>query len=118
MTSTATQHLIVASGWQRFRTIIVTNWLRLLLGILGALELMMAVSAGPAITVALGVVAGCSLLAAAILSRPGRRMLIAVLVGVSLPFAAVTWWTIVTPLLTAVALAIAVAATAVVRRHA
>ena len=102
---------LAACGWQRFRTVVATNWLQGLLGLLGALEMLMAASAASATTVATGLVAGCVLIAAAILSRPGRRTTVILLVAATLPFVASTWWTIVTPLLTVVALAIGLAAT-------
>ena len=103
--------IVAAGGGKQFRSVVATNWLRGLVGILGALELLMAVSAAPAITVATGIFAGGALMAAAILTRAGRRLMVGALVAATLPFAALTWWTIVTPLLTAVALAIGVFAT-------
>ena len=102
---------LAACGVRSFRSIVARSWLSGLLGILGALELLMAVSAAPALTVAAGLLAGGVLVAAAIMTRPGRRTLVAVLLAVTVPFAALTWWTIVTPLLTLVALAIGFATT-------
>jgi hypothetical protein len=86
--------------------------LRGLVGLLGAFELLMAVSAGPSLSVIAGVLAGGALIAAAVVTRPGRQALVGVLVAASLPFAVLTWWTIVTPLLTVVALTIGLATTA------
>jgi hypothetical protein len=100
---------LATCGWQRFRHVVATKWLQGLLGVLGGFELLMAVSAAPAITVAAGLVAGVVLIAAALISRPGRRTMIAALVAATLPFAALTWWTIVTPMLTVVALVIGLA---------
>jgi len=80
-------------------------------GILGAFVFLMAVSAAPVLAVAAGLLAGIALVAAAILKGPGRRTLFAVLFAATVPFAALTWWTIVTLLLTVVALAISVATT-------
>ena len=102
---------LMAFGWHHFLSVVAKNWLRGLLGILGALELLMAVSAAHAITVAAGLVAGGALIAAAVLTKPGRQTTVSLLVAASLPFAILTWWTIVTPLLTVVAFAIGVAAT-------
>lgn len=102
---------LVACGWHRFRSVVAAHWLRGLLGVLGGLELLMAVSAAPAVTVVAGLVAGGALIAAAILTRPGSKTLVVVLVAATVPFAALTWWTTVTPLLTVVALAIGLAAT-------
>ena len=102
---------LAACGWQCFRTVVATNWLRGLLGLLGAFEILMAVRAAPATTLAAGLVAGGVLAAAAIFSRPGRRTMVLLLVAATSPFVASTWWTIVTPLLTVAALAIGLAAT-------
>ncbi len=102
---------LAALGWHHFVTVVAKNWLRWLLGILGALELLMAVSAAPTTTVAAGLTAGGSLIAAAVLTKPGRQTASSVLVAASLPFAILTWWTIVTPLLTIVAFVIGFAAT-------
>jgi hypothetical protein len=101
---------LAACGLQRFGSVVVRNWLRGLLGVLGALELLMAVSAAPRLTVAAGLLAGGVVVAAAIMTKPGRRTLVVVLVAASVPFAALTWWTIATPLLTVVAFAIGLAA--------
>jgi hypothetical protein len=101
---------LAACGWQRFRSVVATNWLRGLVGVLGALELLMAVSAGPATTVAAGILAGGALIAAAVFGRPDRQVMVGVLVAATTPFAALTWWSLITPLLTAVALVIGIAA--------
>ena len=102
---------LTVCGWQRFRSVVATHWLRGLLGALGAFDLLMAISAAPKITVATGLVAGGALIAAAVVPRPGKRTMMAVLVAATLPFAVLTWWTIVTPLLTVVAFVIGFAAT-------
>ncbi len=102
---------LMACGWHHFRTAVANNWLRGLLFTLGAFDLLMAVSAAPSITVAAGLVAGGVVIAAAVLVQPGRKTTVSLLVVASLPFAILTWWTIVTPLLTAVAFVIGVAAT-------
>jgi hypothetical protein len=101
---------LAACGWHHFRSEVATNWLRGLLGILGALELLMAVSAAPAHVLVAGLVAGGALIAAAVLAMPGRQMIVSGLVAATLPFAILTWWAIVTPLLTVVAFAVGVAA--------
>ena len=102
---------LMAFGWHHFLSVVAKNWLRGLLGILGALELLMAVSAAPKLTVAAGLVAGSALIAAAVLTKPSRTTTVSLLVAASLPFAILTWWTIVTPLLTVVAFVIGVAVT-------
>ncbi|MEO6571441.1 MAG: hypothetical protein ABIO83_07825 [Ilumatobacteraceae bacterium] len=102
---------LTAFGWHHFQSVVAKNWLRGLLGTLGALELLMAVSAAPTITIGTGLVAGGALIAAAVLTKSGKQTTVSLLVAASLPFAIVTWWTIVTPLLTVVAFVIGVAAT-------
>jgi hypothetical protein len=102
---------LAACGWQRFRSVGATNWLCGLLGFLGALVLLMAVSAASVTTVVSGIIAGGALIAAALTSMASRRTRVIVLVAATLPFAALTWWTVVTPLITVVALAIGFATT-------
>lgn len=99
-------------GWNKVRSVVAAHWLRGLLGVLGVFELLMAVSAAPARNIVAGLVAGSALIAAAVLSRPTRRMVVPVFVVATTPFALSTWWTIVTPLITVVALAIGFAITA------
>ena len=74
----ATGATLVACGWHRFRSVVAAHWLRGLLGVLGGFELLMTVSAAPAVTMAAGLVAGGALIAAAILTRPGSKTMIAV----------------------------------------
>jgi hypothetical protein len=100
-----------ACGWDQFRSQVSNHWLRGLLGILGVFELLMAVSAAPAITIAAGVLAGAALIVAAALATHGRRLIVSGLVAATLPFAILTWWAIIPPLLSAVAFAIGIAAT-------
>ena len=107
----ATGVTLGACGWHRFRSVVAAHWLRGLLGVLGGFELLMAVSAAPSVTIAAGLVAGGALIAAAILTSPGSKTIIVVLVAATAPFAALTWWTVVTPLLSVVALAIGLATT-------
>jgi hypothetical protein len=95
-----------ACGWYRFRSVIATHWLRGLHGVLGAFAVLMAVSASSLVTIAAGLVGGAALIVAAIMFGPGKRTLVIACVALTLPFAALTWWTIVTPLLTIVAFAI------------
>ncbi len=102
---------LAACGWHRFRSAVATNWLRSLLGILGALELLMAVSAAPITTIAAGALAGIALIAAAVLARADRRLIVNGLIAATLPFAIATWWAIIPPLLTVVAFVIGVATT-------
>ncbi len=103
---------IAGCGWRNFCVVVATNWLHGLLGVLGGFEVLMAVSAAPASTIAAGLVAGGALITAAILTSPGKRTIVVLLVVASLPFVALTWWTIVTPLVTIAALVIGLATTA------
>ena len=102
---------LAACGWQNFRSFVGTHWFRGLLGLLGFLDVLMAVSAASATVVVAGLVAGAVLIAAAILSRPGPRPMVILAAVATFPYVALTWWTIVTPLLTVVALAVGLAAT-------
>jgi hypothetical protein len=102
---------IAACGVRNVRAVVARNWLVGLLGVLGVFELVMAVSAPSVVTRVAGLLAGAALIAAALTATPGRRTLIAVLVAATLPFVALTWWTIVTPAVTVVAFAIGAAAT-------
>jgi len=105
---------IAGLGWRTFTTVVGTHWLRGLVGLLGGFEVLMAVSAAPVVTVVAGLVAGGALVAAAIVG-PERRKVGLLLVAASLPFAALTWWTIVTPVVTITALVICLSAAAVQR---
>ena len=107
-----------ACGWDRFRSVVATNWLRGLLGVLGGCELLMAVSAASVVNVVAGLLAGVALIAAAMRGGSHTRAMVALLVVATLPFAVLTWWTIVTPLITVVGLVIGLAAVGRGRRSA
>lgn len=76
----------------------------MLVSALGAVELLMAAGAGPVTTIAGGAVGGLALLAAPWV--PDVRSALGLLIIGTLPFAALTWWTVVSPLLAVAALAI------------
>lgn len=80
------------------------TWLRLLPSVLGAFEVLLAVRAGPGWTVAVGLVGGVALITAPWLPYPPLRVVL-LLIG-TVPFAALTWWSVAGPLLAVVALAI------------
>ena len=105
---------VAGLGWRTFTMVISTHWLRGLLGLLGGFELLMAVSAAPIVTIVAGLGAGAALIAAAVIG-PERRTAGLLLVAASLPFAALTWWTIISPSLTITALVICASTTAVQR---
>lgn len=86
------------------REVVADNWLRVLVSVLGAFELLMAVSAAPVLTVAVGLIGGLALVTAPWVRW--RRVAGALLLVGSLPFAALTWWSLVTPRLGLLALAI------------
>ncbi len=102
---------MIPHRWHRIRSGVAGNWDQGMLGILGGFELLMAVSAAPAITVAAGIVASGALIAAAASARPGRLLIVGSLVAATLPFAILTWWAIVPPLLTTVAFVVGLTAT-------
>ncbi len=77
-----------------------------LLSVLGGVEMLMAASAAPAPTVVAGAVGGVVVGVAAWVPRRGRR--IGLVVAGSVPLAALTWWSVVTPLLAVVAIGIVV----------
>lgn len=86
------------------RAALAHAWPALLVSVLGALELLMAVSAGPPVTIVVGVIGGLSLVAAPWLSsRPIRLALF--IIG-TVPFAVLTWWSVASPLLAVAALTI------------
>ena len=102
----------VATG-DRLGERIAANWTRLLVSALGGVELLMAAGAGPVAIIAVGAVGGLALVAAPWMRD--ARLALALLVLGTLPFAASTWWTGVSPLLAVTALAIGL--TAIHARH-
>lgn len=83
---------------------IETNWLSVLISTLGGIELLMAVSAAPVTTMVIGVIGGLALVVAPWISSVGLRVVL-LSVG-ALPFAVLTWWSLASPLLAVLALAI------------
>ena len=79
------------------------HWLFGLVGLLGLFEIFMALSARPRTVMAIGIFGGTALIVAALMAKRREVLLAAV---VTLPFAVVTWWTIVTPAVTIAVLAI------------
>ncbi|MGA2829818.1 MAG: hypothetical protein ABSF03_27325 [Streptosporangiaceae bacterium] len=84
------------------------EWLGGLVSLLGLYEIVLALSARPWIA-GLGVVSGILVVAA---PRAGRRMPpaagLGLLVAGTVPFAVVTWWSIIIPVVALLALAIGV----------
>ncbi|MDT7799031.1 MAG: iron complex transport system permease protein [Actinomycetota bacterium] len=95
--------LVLTSGYGReTRQVVADNWLRGLLSALGGFELLMAVSVGEPAIVAVGVLGGLTLLVAP--WTPGVGLPVILLLIGTLPFAALTWWGLVSPLLAVLAL--------------
>ncbi|MEO5832871.1 MAG: hypothetical protein ABJA16_06855 [Nakamurella sp.] len=95
-------YAIIAGGAARTRQVLSTAWLRSLTSVLGAFEVLMAVSAGPVVTVAVGTIGGLALMAAPWIG--GSAVPIAALLIGTVPFALITWWSVATPVLALLAL--------------
>ncbi len=100
----AAVYATLAGDLAHTRDLVTTQWLHVLVSLLGALELLMAVSSGPVLTIAVGVVGGLALVAAPWIWATAVR--IALLLIGTLPFAVITWWSVASPLLAITALGI------------
>ena len=106
---------VTAGEGRELAAVVRVNWLPGLVGALGAFELLMAVSARPMIVLATGVMGGLALVAVPLVAVPGlelrfgSRIYVVLLVVGAVPFAMLTWWSVVTPLLAIFALAIGLA---------
>lgn len=81
-------------------------WLASLISVFGMFEVLMAISAGAATTRLIGLVGGIALIIAPWLAESAQRWGLAlVLLGI-VPLAITTWWSLVTPLVMVVALAL------------
>ncbi|WP_353651338.1 hypothetical protein ABLG96_10875 [Nakamurella sp. A5-74] len=105
---TATVLIVLAGDRHALRAAIASDWLSALLTLLGAFVLMMALTAAPVTTI-VGVIGGLVVMTGAWLPvrRPVRMLLVA---AGTLPFAVLTWWTLLTPALAVLALVVAAAA--------
>lgn len=90
-------------------------WLSGLVSVLGALDVLMATSAGSATVMAVGVVGGAALMVAPWLAVRARGWSLVLLLVGTIPFAAVAWAALV-PLLVAVA-AVAIGVPLATRRR-
>lgn len=97
---------LTAGGAREVLDVVGANWTRGLISVLGAIEILMAVSARPVTTIVVGVAGGIALMVAPWLSGRVRTAYVPLLLIGTLPFAAVTWWSLATPLLAAVTLII------------
>jgi hypothetical protein len=103
----ATAFTLAAESRQDYLAMIRTHWLAGLVSVLGAAEVLMAVSA-PATTAVIGVIGGLALIAAPWLA-PRSRTLSWILLAIGVvPFTALTYWAVVPAVLALLALAIAV----------
>jgi hypothetical protein len=85
--------------------VVVTHWRAVLLSVLGGVEVLMAATAVPTVTLVAGAVGGLVVGVAAWV--PGRlRVRVGLVLAGTVPFAALTWWSAVTPLLAVVAVGI------------
>lgn len=102
----ATALVLGSAHGRETRQFIADNWLRGLLSALGAFELLMAVNAGDLAVVVVGVLGGLALLVAP--WTPIVRLRVLLLLAGALPFAALTWWILVSPLLAVLALVLGI----------
>jgi len=94
----------VTGGTTELRTVLRANWTRGLVSVLGATEILMAVSAAPITTALIGIAGGCALMAAPWVGGRASIVRIPLLLIGTLPFAALTWWSLASPLVAIVAL--------------
>ncbi|MET3808315.1 hypothetical protein ABIB25_005344 [Nakamurella sp. UYEF19] len=97
-------YAVIAGDAARTRQVVARMWWHLLVSVLGGFELLMAVSAGPTMTIAVGVLGGVALVVAP--SLPAWRIRLVLLLIGTVPFAILTWWSVATPVLAVLALAI------------
>jgi hypothetical protein len=99
---------VASGGTSELWPVIRGNWIRGLVTLLGAFEILMAVSAGPLVTIAAGILGGAVLMIAPWLAgRASPAIVLAALLAGTLPFAALTYWSVASPVLEVVALALA-----------
>jgi hypothetical protein len=108
--------LISVDGWRETGTLVARSWMRCLLAILGASELVMAAGA-PTLLLTVGAVGGLSLIAASWLTTPRRGTLVGLLIIGTVPFAVVAWTAVVPVLLLVVAAGIAIPLVRQTRLH-
>jgi hypothetical protein len=105
----ASGYSVGAGGPREVGGVFARNWLRILLSVLGACELLMAAAAAPVVIAAVGLSGGLALLAAPWPKQP-KLTVVLVIVGAG-PFTVLTWWSVATPLLTVLAVVITIALT-------
>jgi hypothetical protein len=93
------------AGGRELGHVVRTHWLRWLLTLLGAFEVLMALGSRPELTLVVGVICGLALTRAPWAIGSPRLRLTLLIIGV-VPFTVLTWWSVATPLLAIVALAL------------
>lgn len=88
------------------RPVVRGNWTRGLVSLLGAFVVLMAVSATPALTLAIGVGGGLTVMFAPWLPAAVQPSIVVGMLMAAFPFAILTWWSIASPLVAVLALAI------------
>lgn len=97
--------MMLASGGVRDSSgVIQANWTRGLVSLLGAFEFLMAISAAPVSTMIVGIGGAIALMIGPWLTS--RMYFLSLLLLGTLPFAILTWWSLITPVLAIVALTI------------
>lgn len=98
---------LTIDSWSDTARMLATGWFRVLLGALGACQLLMAAGASPALAL-VGAVGGAALIVAAVWRSATRPVVVALLAVGILPFAILAWAAIVPPLVALTAAVIAV----------
>jgi hypothetical protein len=99
--------MMTIDSWRATGKAFADDWLRVLLTVLGGFELLMAAGAAP-FTMTVGVLGGVALIAAAWLRTAPRGVVVALVIGGTVPFAALGWYAVVPLLLAAAAVVVAV----------
>ena len=87
----------------RTATTLGTRWMCILVSLLGAFEVLMGLSAGTSLTRVVGIVGGLALAAAPWVAGRGRGLTLTLLVVGTLPFAALTATSLISPSLAVLA---------------
>lgn len=98
--------LLAVDDWRGTAVAVRRHWSRVLVGALGAVELVMAAGASAPLMI-IGAVGGLALVVAAWLDAPSRPVLVSLLVVGTVPFAALAWTAIVPVVLLLVTVCVA-----------
>lgn len=108
--------LVIAAAPAAIARAIADAWLAVLTTVLGACFVLVAASAGPVLLV-FGVASGLAVAVSPWIAHRSRRVALLALVLGAVPFAAVTWWTLLTPVIAVLALVAGLAAIRAPERH-